>query len=474
MKKPSRRLEHLCHLIQNYFVLFCAVGLTCCKTSSDVSRTSNGGAAMAITGPVVGDTPEVPTPEPTVTPPPRSPPSQCLTREQYAAIGSIPPYALKPSTDPNVQSNPNGCDPCDCKNIAATVESAIALNKSPQIAAMPPVVIDDKGTTSNDDFYKKWKECAKIGNLVWEDEQNQSSGRDNEFFNCRDFSKWFRECMIRSGINDVEVIRLGCKNCSSGKTYDHAINLIRTPGVGGNPGNWCPFEPQINTVGGGTGGYTLCCNQNQAEAIRCANEHYCEGKYGYGIDVCCQSNPNLARIYTPYIKDEICRFVVEVDDVDADGNPIKVTKLKCEGPAPISCTPMTSDPKPEVPWRPSLCVQASRACLDKKPASCLDCRHENLFDCKDAPPVKESDAFNKFCKPNMIKDLTKCNSCCESLKDLRLIPNEDYSMCTEWCDFYEFKRCRVGGLESCLGCCAVSYANDPVKAKTCNDTCRHP
>jgi hypothetical protein len=466
-----------------YFFLFGCIALWGCKTNSDTSRTLTSNTELGITGPVVPDpstsmtspsptSTTGPTPSPTVLPPPSSGDpavntSSCLTMSQYLEMGYIPPYSL-PSN-----STTSTCDPCQCQGIRKLVEDTVNFNNSPQLQAMPPVAVDDKGTMSDDDFMKKWAECAKIGNLVWEDEKDTNAGlTPDTAFNCRDFSLWFKECMTRSGIKDVAMISVGCKDCASGDPYHHAINLVRKPSPDGSPGPWCPYEPQSNNPVRGMGGYVLCCDSDKDAAIKCANEVYCSRLPNWGADVCCVADSALNIDIGEKYKNELCRFIVQVDGVDTNGNPIKVQKLDCAGPEPISCKPMdNSIPKDGQPQN-TPCGRSVAECLSKNPASCLDCKKDGFFDCLPRYPVNIETKYYEYCRTKIL-DQGDCSSCCDGLKTLALIDDTGFLDCTSWCNDAQFRRCRADATSApCDTCCLDHFVGDAANLAKCKDMCK--
>jgi len=204
--------------------------------------------------------------------------------------------------------------------------------------------------------------CSEISKFVWEDE-DQGNATGNTAFNCRDFSRWFYECMTRSGYPDVSIASVSCKNCDSGKGHGHAINVYKTP-----EGKWCAHEPQRPYPQN----LYPDCQPTAAEARTYALNSYC--KRQGNVDACCvgESTSDSTAVH----RNETCRWATHVDGK---------WYLDCAGPAPISCNATAPEPKRPPPKPPlTACETAIRACLTSSGVACTLCRKQNIAVCN--PP----------------------------------------------------------------------------------------
>ena len=217
---------------------------------------------------------------------------------------------------------------------------------------------------------EKWDQdaalCDQVGTIPWE------HGGDPAF-NCRDFTYWWLTCMERLGWSDLYSLSLFCKNCEDLDARGHAQTLFRKPGENGQPGKWCPGEPQWEQGSE----LTACCRDTKEEAARCANQRHCE-RYAERVP-CCVADESKRKI-TAYqqCEPERCRYITTVDGktvLECLEHPV----IGVDGPDVTSTDPQggstTSEPL-------TACEEAQRECLkeleDKK--LCKDCKKVNFPD----------------------------------------------------------------------------------------------
>lgn len=235
--------------------------------------------------------------------------------------------------------------------------------------------------------------CAKIKNFHWED---QYKCPNNEAFDCKDFSRWFRECMIRSGFADVDVWSMKCDNCESGKHHRHAINVYRRA-----DGKYCPHEPQFSFP---QAIHDPCCLSTKKEAMECAADIYCKSFNKHG-DLCC------TRDYVVDETNEACKEQCRWVTTGPDGKEY----LKCgpvtgicleDGPAP---QPPAIDPNSSfLSTEKTICQKAQDKCVQdhiKDPPQdiCAQCRKTSINECRTVD----------LCKAKSNRQ--DCNECCQDL-----------------------------------------------------------
>ena len=230
-----------------------------------------------------------------------------------------------------------------------------------------------------DEYEGDLAQCYKVGLIPWDDD-----------FNCRDFTRWFIECMEKLGHQDVEGLSMWCKGCDSEKAYAHRIVIYEKP-----DGNWCPGEPQWET-GGEKGD---CCKATKSEASQCALDLHCasNGKR----DACCEADGFKNRS-AKFCKGEPCRY-----EVDVNGEPFLICDLPVIGAPDAQPVPDASSPQ-----SPTACQAAVKNCIAQNPASCADCKKENLV-----PPCCGEAATN-----------SACTSCCNSTTPG--YPSPEWQACT--------------------------------------------
>ena len=100
--------------------------------------------------------------------------------------------------------------------------------------------------------------CGAVSKFCWEDEKELiEEPEESKAFNCRDYARWFRECLIK---------------------HNHKF-------------------------------YAECCNSDREKAISCAHSKYCA--YQGKKDACCEANDTVDL--TEPICRERCRFIETKD-----------------------------------------------------------------------------------------------------------------------------------------------------------------
>jgi hypothetical protein len=334
---------------------------------------------------------------------------------------------------------------CSCDGLQRAVDDYVALNESARSTTSSASTSGSSGSSGTsgttamsspslmpaDTFQHDLEVCSGISKFVWEDEDRRPL-TDDTAFNCRDFSRWFYECMLRSG-HEVSIMSVYCAGCDSGSSHAHAINIYKAP-----DGRWCPHEPQRGTT---TQPYTECCVADKGLAQQCALDTFCRRRGQK--DACCSAGSTSDS--TPTISDEKCRWIV-----DKDGKPY----LNCQGPAPIciGTDPPIGQPPPPKPVTP--CEAAINTCLADHPTGpCEVCKRSQLAECQPPlppPPVPDPPIDPKYdlCRNGSAgtpAPYDACARCCRFK-----FPND--TTCVKGCntDYIDYCAKTTG---SCTFCC---------------------
>ncbi|MEY4631027.1 MAG: hypothetical protein RIQ81_1147 [Pseudomonadota bacterium] len=216
-------------------------------------------------------------------------------------------------------------------------------------------------------FEDDLNKCYEIGKIAWEDETLSGPNGGDLAFNCRDFSRWFVECMRRLQHEDTHGIAVLCKNCESKSAHGHAIVIYKKP-----DGKWCPGEPQSEPRNGRNGEITQCCSYDKEEAKNCALQDHCGRTSGGAgaLDPCCEGS----KVFDfDQCMNEKCRFMT-VDP--KTGRPM----LTCTDIPGIGTNPGPITPAPRNPFWTG-CEKAKYECLKDSTRSCTECFSEHIAAC---------------------------------------------------------------------------------------------
>lgn len=241
--------------------------------------------------------------------------------------------------------------------------------------------------------------CGALSKFCWEDEKELiEKPEESKAFNCRDYARWFRECLIKHNYPPENVISQGffCKNCDSRQEYGHVISIYQSEGL------WCPHDAQASPEKNHEF-YSECCNQDLESAISCAHSKYCA--YQGKKDACCEANDTVDL--TEPICREHCRFIETIEGEE---------KLQCNIPM-IGTGACFPEQTPYQPPPPTPCEQEIQNCLNKNPRSCAACKRENLEACGGGCDKKATnESCTACCKQRPPSDLTKCLETSECVK----------------------------------------------------------
>lgn len=268
-------------------------------------------------------------------------------------------YAL--TTMAEVQTfTENALCPALCVNIQSFLDTQIAGRLA--LIATPP-----------EDPVKEFEldllACYKVGLIPWEDE-DLSDG--DIAFNCRDFTRWFIECMQRLKHPDVKGLSMYCRNCDSGSSKGHRIVLYKKLN-----GLWCPGEPQREDGGE----IPACCNEDIEAAAACARNKHCTKQ----VDACCEGDHHRVESAN-YCRQEKCCY--SVPDPMTNNKEHLCFDIPVIGTVGGDCPP---EPKLVAPSDASACKDAIRECLRNKP-DCRDCFRSRLAECTQQEPIASTDS----------------------------------------------------------------------------------
>lgn len=284
--------------------------------------------------------------------------------------------------------NPPSCGPCGATDpvMQTVIQNLAVAEELPRFQAYVAATTNAPFDSSNIIAI-----CGALSKFCWEDEGPVKGPEDSEMFNCRDYARWFRECLVAHGTPAEDVISqgFGCKNCDSGEMYGHVITIYRSEE------RWCPYDAQASPEKNQEF-YSQCCNQDLQAAISCAHSKYCS-HWASTKDPCCEAD--WTEDITDLVCRERCRFIKTIDGAQ---------KLICDIPRIGTCEKFPQQ-TPYQPPPPTLCEQKVGQCLAKNPQSCVDCKRENIPECRtNCASEKTNEDCTACCRQQPPDTFTTC------------------------------------------------------------------